>query len=119
MRIKLEGKALRFNANVGVDDEINGANASVRFRIQGDKKTLWDSGIMKAGMAAKPVDLDLKGISMLVLLVDDAGDGCWLRSRRLGQCEVCHAGRISSGTRIASRRETLHPDTEIVAETPD
>jgi alpha-galactosidase len=75
MRLKLDGKALRFSAFVGVDDEINRANGTVRFRVLGDAKTLWDSGIMKAGAPAKPLDVDLKGVSMLVLMVDDAGDG--------------------------------------------
>jgi alpha-galactosidase len=75
MRVKLNGKAVRFKANVGVDDEINGAAGSIRFRLMGDSKTVWDSGIMKAGEPAKPVDVDLKGVDMLILLVDDAGDG--------------------------------------------
>ncbi|NPV82463.1 MAG: alpha-galactosidase [Candidatus Aminicenantes bacterium] len=84
-RIRLDGKALRFQALVGVDDEVTktqrGAKrASVEFIVSGKdknniKKTLWKSGVMKAGEPARQVDVSLKGIIYLDLTVDDAGDG--------------------------------------------
>ncbi|MBX3120479.1 MAG: NPCBM/NEW2 domain-containing protein [Fimbriimonadaceae bacterium] len=73
--LKLDGKGTRFQAMVGVDDESANQPATVEFRIYGDEKPLWRSGVMKPGNAAKPVDLDLKGIKMLILFVGDGGDG--------------------------------------------
>ena len=48
---------------------------SVTFIIKGNGKELFNSGIMKAGDAAKPVELSLKGIDLLEMIVDDGGDG--------------------------------------------
>ncbi len=72
--IELAGGSERFLASVGVDDAAGGA-ASVTFKIVGDGRKLWESGVMKPGEPAKPVDLDLRGIKVLLLAVGDAGDG--------------------------------------------
>jgi alpha-galactosidase len=86
--INLSGGSDRFLASVGVDDAAGGP-ASVTFKIVGDGRKLWESGVMKPGQAAKPVDLDLKGLQTLVLLVGDAGDGIgfdhanWVEARFL------------------------------------
>ena len=72
--IDLAGGSDRFLASVGVDDAAGGA-ASITFKIIGDGKKLWQSGVMKPGQPAKPVDVDLKGVKTLLLLVGDAGDG--------------------------------------------
>ena len=72
--IDLAGGSDRFLASVGVDDAAGGA-ASIVFKISGDGKKLWDSGVMKPGQAAKQVDVSLKGLKKLVLEVGDAGDG--------------------------------------------
>src|SRR5262245_49877904 len=63
-----------FCAKVGVDDEVTGA-ASVVFQVIGDRKVLFDSGVMHKGDAAKPVKVDLTGVKRLGLIVTDAGDG--------------------------------------------
>jgi alpha-galactosidase len=73
-RVGLNGNATRFAAEVGVDDSA-GQQGSVEFIVIGDGKTLWDSGVLKGGEAAKPVDVKLAGIQTLVLLVTDGGDG--------------------------------------------
>lgn len=73
-RVALNGRAERFTAQAGVDDSA-GPQGSVEFIVQGDGKTLWRSGVMKGGDAAKPVDVSLAGIKTLVLLVTDGGDG--------------------------------------------
>ena len=73
-RIDLGGKAEQFTASVGVDDEV-GQRGSVVFRLTGDGKTLWDSGLMRGGMPAKPVAVDLHGVKKLTLTVEDGGDG--------------------------------------------
>ncbi|MCX7670693.1 MAG: NPCBM/NEW2 domain-containing protein, partial [Anaerolineae bacterium] len=54
---------------------MKGNIGSVEFRIYGDGKPLWRSGVMKAGQAAKEVDVKLQGIDTLLLIVDPAGDG--------------------------------------------
>jgi alpha-galactosidase len=74
-RIDLKGAATRFQAWVGVDDEVKGNPASVEFQVVADKQVLWRSGVMKAGQAAKEVDVDLTGKKDLLLMVLDAGDG--------------------------------------------
>src|SRR5438067_5268521 len=44
LRIALNGKAERFTATVGIDDEV-GQRGSVVFKIVGDGKSLWESGV--------------------------------------------------------------------------
>jgi alpha-galactosidase len=72
--VNLDGKGRRFTAKVGVDDAANGAG-SVEFQVIGDGRTLWTSGVMRGGQAAKPVDVDLTGVKLLALRVTDGGDG--------------------------------------------
>jgi len=72
--ISLGGKAQRFTASVGVDDEV-GRAGSVVFRVAGDGKTLWQSGVMRGGDPAKEVSVDLTGVKTLLLAVGDAEDG--------------------------------------------
>jgi len=59
--INLKGTALSFESQVGLDDEINGAAGSVRFKIYCDKKESWKSEVLKAGEKAK-VKLNLNGV---------------------------------------------------------
>ncbi len=76
LRVNLAGGAQSFSASVGVDDEVNKNPASsIEFIVRGDGKTLWKSGVMHAGDAAKNCDVDLAGVKSLVLEVSDAGDG--------------------------------------------
>jgi alpha-galactosidase len=72
--LDLAGGAEKFLAFVGVDDNANGA-ATITFKIFGDGRKLWESGLMQPGQAAKAVDLDLRGVNTLLLQVGDAGDG--------------------------------------------
>lgn len=72
--INLAGNGDRFTAMVGVDDEV-GTRGTVDFKVVGDGKTLWESGTLKGGEAAKSVSVDLHGVKLLELVADDAGDG--------------------------------------------
>ena len=74
MTLDLDGAGGTFKAFVGVDDETKG-QGTVQFKVIGDKKTLFDSGIMKGNDAAKEVNVSLDGIKRLSLIVDDGGDG--------------------------------------------
>src|ERR1035437_9383097 len=73
LRIALGGKAERFTATVGVDDEV-GKQGSVVFKVTGDGKTLWESGVLHGGDPAKAVSVALDGVQKLVLSVGDGGD---------------------------------------------
>jgi alpha-galactosidase len=72
-RIALGGKAERFTATVGIDDEVD-KKGSVVFKVTGDGKTLWESGVLRGGDPAKDVSVALNGVKVLVLTVGDAGD---------------------------------------------
>jgi alpha-galactosidase len=76
LRVNLDGGAQTFSASVGVDDEVKGNEASsVEFIVRGDGKALWQSGVMRAGNAAKDFTVDLSGVKTLLLEVTDADDG--------------------------------------------
>ena len=73
-RVRLDGQAARFTAEVGVDDSA-ADQGSVEFVVVGDRKILWRSGVLKGGDPAKPLNVDLKGVKILTLRVTDGGDG--------------------------------------------
>ena len=74
--VTLDGQTQRFSARVGVDDDVNRNPASsVEFIVQGDGKVLWQSGVMRAGSAAKSCEVALAGVKKLELRVTDGGDG--------------------------------------------
>jgi alpha-galactosidase len=75
MYIDLNRTAKRFTAYVGVDDEVRDNTGSIKFRVFGDDRELFNSGIIKAGQAAHKVDVDLSGVKTLILIVNSAGDG--------------------------------------------
>lgn len=74
MTIKLNGAALQFRAQVGLDDEVQGDGA-VQFVTVVDDKEVWRSPILKKGDPARAVSIDLKGAKFLTLLVEDGGNG--------------------------------------------
>ena len=73
--VRLGGKAESFRALVGVDDEVPSKSGTVEFRVLADGRDVWSSGPMKSGDPAKPVSVPLTGVSQLVLIVTDGGDG--------------------------------------------
>ncbi|MCF7972401.1 MAG: NPCBM/NEW2 domain-containing protein, partial [Phycisphaerae bacterium] len=48
---------------------------SAVFRVVGDGLELFHSGLMKTGQAARPVDIELKGVRELLLLVEPGPEG--------------------------------------------
>jgi alpha-galactosidase len=72
--LDLDGSATRFEAMVGLDDAAHGPG-SIEFKILGDGRNLFDSGVMRSGNAAKHVDVGLAGIKTALLEVTAAGDG--------------------------------------------
>jgi alpha-galactosidase len=73
LMINVHESGERFKGAVGVDDEC-GEQASVEFFILGDKKILWQSGVMKVGYSAKSFDIDISGLQKLALYISDGGD---------------------------------------------
>lgn len=73
--IDVGGGTERFQASVGVDDSAGSERASVTFKIMADDRVVLETGVMKQGDAAKEVDLDLRGVTTLVLQVTDGGNG--------------------------------------------
>lgn len=106
--ISLGGTALRFSAEVGMDDAAGGG--SISFRVFGDGHTLFESGVMKTNQKAKSVDVDLKGIKTLLLLVTDAGDGIAFDHANWAQARI----EMSSG----APKAMSPPDDEKVILTP-
>jgi alpha-galactosidase len=75
LELDLARRFERFTASVGLDDESKAGGGSVEFQVVGDGKTLWTSGVMRSGDAAKPVEVSIAGVQRLALLVTDGGDG--------------------------------------------
>ncbi len=68
---RLDGKYRRFFANVTAAE----AGGTVVFRVFGDDKMLYDSGVVHGLREVRQIDVPLTGVAHLRLLVTDAGDG--------------------------------------------
>jgi hypothetical protein len=72
--VPLNKKYKRFKATVGIDAATNG-RGSVRFKVGDGLKTLWDSQDMNYYSKPKDVDVDVSDAIVLMLWVEDSGDG--------------------------------------------
>ena len=73
IEVLLEGQYAGFDAEVGLQP--CGGGGSVIFRVFVDGEQRFDSGILRATNAPKPVHVDLTGAQELRLEANDAGDG--------------------------------------------
>ncbi len=73
VQIILDGQGERFEAQVGVDDEV-GIKGAITFQVEGDGKELYHSGTLHGGDNPQPVSVDLTGIKHLALVVDAVGN---------------------------------------------
>ncbi len=73
--VSTDGKAIAFDAMVGVDSEVGSGEASVVFIVRADGKTVAKSPVMKAGTKPVALHADLKGAKAVELFVCDAKDG--------------------------------------------
>ena len=73
--LNLAAQGKRFTASVGVDQETGNSKASMAFFVLGDKKVLWESGVMHIGDPAKNLDVDVSNVQILGLLVNGTDDG--------------------------------------------
>ena len=76
LHLDLQGGSIRFTAQVGINDSepAKKDRGSVEFVIEGDGKVLWCSPLMRGGMAAQAIDLDVSGVRALALRVNDGFD---------------------------------------------
>ena len=73
--VNLAGGSVRFHGIVGINDEEKASTGSAVFKIYGDNKLLWQSGILVSGGAAEKVDISLAGIDTLILCTETTADG--------------------------------------------
>lgn len=74
MLFDLDGKALSISGLAGADDN-NLYAGKFQFKIIGDRKELWKSGVVKKGDPIQEFNIDLSGIDKVLLLVEECGDG--------------------------------------------
>lgn len=74
MLFDLDGKALSISGLAGADDN-NLYAGKFQFKIIGDRKELWKSGVVKKGDPIQEFNIDLTGIDKVLLLVEECGDG--------------------------------------------
>ncbi|WP_326791751.1 NPCBM/NEW2 domain-containing protein [Streptomyces sp. NBC_00841] len=68
------GSACRtFHAEVGVDDDTQ--RGSVAYQVLGDGRQIADTPVVRGTDSARPIDVDVTGVSVLRLRVTDGGDG--------------------------------------------
>jgi alpha-galactosidase len=68
----LGGICSRFQATIGVDDEV-GDLGTVDFQVYADGLQIYESGLMVGGGPSQTIDLDVTGVRRLILGVGDAG----------------------------------------------
>ena len=96
--IQLDGKAVSFTAQVGLDDEIIEHKTSAEFVVIGDGARLWSSGIVKAGDAPKLCSVSLDGVKRLELIVADGGDGPYYDHADWADAKIISKGKKSFPT---------------------
>lgn len=93
--VDLDGKAELFRAWVGVDDNAGG-KPSLAFKIVGDGKVLFKTGIMKPGDAAKRVEVPLTGIKRLLLKVESPEDSTSHDHANWAEAEFVTSGKVAA-----------------------
>ena len=75
VRLPGPGKTLSAIAGVDTNEQTSGGRGSVVFSVTVGPREALRSGVLREGMPAVPVRVDLGGASQFVLEVGDAGDG--------------------------------------------
>jgi alpha-galactosidase len=75
--VTLPGPGKTFTADVGLDDnpDTRRGRGSVVFSVSAHDKVLFKSDVLRIGMPAVPVSVDLGGATQFLLEIGDAGDG--------------------------------------------
>src|ERR1017187_8207313 len=115
VQVLLDGEYAGFDAEVG--QQPCGGGGSVVFRVLVDGEPRFDSGILRATDAPKPVHVDLAGAEELRLEANDAGDGIacdmanWVNARLTrAKVPVRHAPQTSVDIAPFARVVTWDPN---------
>lgn len=74
IRLYLGGVCKTFSTQYGVDDTAN-PQATVAFRVIGDGRELFATGLVRRGAKAQQMTVPVTGVQQLAVAVDDGGDG--------------------------------------------
>lgn len=72
--LDLQGQARRFVSMIGLDDSVTYPYASINYEVWGDDELLFASDTIVLGDPPQFVSVDLTGVGVLTLLLDDAQD---------------------------------------------
>ncbi len=78
LHFALASKYNTFTSDIGIDDEVlsnTSCTGTVNFQVHVDGIKIYESGILKKGVIAKSIQLDVTGKNDLRLVVQDGGDG--------------------------------------------
>ena len=89
MKMKLDGRAVSFNAKVGIPDSQKNHPALVEFIVEADGQQVWASGKVSPGQV-KPVRVELSGVRSLVLRVTDGGNGLHYDQANWADAEITY-----------------------------
>lgn len=74
IRLYPGGKCKTFTTQYGVDDAAN-PQATVAFRVIGDGRELFATGLVRPGVKAQKLTVSITGVQQLAIAADDGGDG--------------------------------------------
>ncbi|MEQ0561775.1 NPCBM/NEW2 domain-containing protein [Amycolatopsis sp. NEAU-NG30] len=74
IRLYLGGACKSFTTQFGVDDAA-GPQATTAFRVLGDGRELFATGVVQRGAKPQKVTIPVTGVQQLAIAVDDGGDG--------------------------------------------
>ena len=101
--VLLEGEYAGFDAEVGLQPCDGGG--SVIFRVFVDGERRFDSGILRATNAPKPIQVDLTGAQELRLEANDAGDGI--------NCDMANWANARLTPAAAAARREVEPRVDV------
>jgi len=112
VRYALNGDFVRFQATIGIDDEV-GDRGMVRFQVFADGQKIYQSG--KVTGASDPIDLDLDvtGAQQLRLVVHNAGQG-----KKFDHADFADA-RVTSATTTTNNNTTVTQADDMVGDMGD
>lgn len=74
IEVFLGGESYNFHTVVGIDEEVQNANASVVFIVQADGREVYRSNVMGQNQSEE-INLSLEGCRVLTLIADETSDG--------------------------------------------
>jgi len=108
--IDLKGGALRFSADVGIDDEV-GDQGRVRFSVYVDGRRVALSGVLRGGGGARHLDVPLTGARRLDLIVEPAGNAIDFDHADWADAQIVLTGASSAAP--VSIKEPVEPPIKI------